>query len=183
MRARSEEFAAGSQHLHPYLRDYPSDAPGGIGSVQGSTVGMVPTHVLARYRHHEADVDPESESVVQRVVNDIHAGHGIEEPVIMEYDPRTNWAYLGEGNHRLRAAEKAGLPEVPVRVQRSRNPATVHEIEGRGGPAFHKPEAEMGGGHVPQGFHPDFLEFRESHEARDVHSEIADLLTPTWGRR
>lgn len=183
MRARSEEFAAGSQHLHPYLRDYPSDAPGGIGSVGGSTVGMVPTHVLARYRHHEADVDPQSEHTVNAIAADLRAGHGLEEPVILEYDHHTNWAYLGEGNHRLRAAEKAGLPEVPVRVQRTRNAAHVRELEGRGAPAFHKPEAELGGGHVPQGIHPSFLEFRESHEARDVHSEIADLLTPTWGRR
>lgn len=180
---RSEEFAAGGGHLHPNMRDYVSDAPGGIGSVGGSLVGMVPTHVLARYRHHEGDVNgAESTQAVRSIHRDLQSGHGIEEPLVLEYDPRSNWAYLGEGNHRLRAAEMAGTSHVPVRVERTHRAAQVRDLEGAGAPAFHRAEAEMGMGHVPAGLHPDMLEFRENHDARHVHDEIADLLTPRWGR-
>lgn len=178
---RSEEFAAGSgSRFHPNVRHLPSDAPGGIGSVNGSVVGMVPTHVLAQYRHHQADVNVDSHETVNKIRADLRAGIGIQEPVMLEYNHHEGWAYLGEGNHRLRAAELEGVPETPVYVKRSARSDLrwIKNEEQRGGPASHSPEAELSGGHVPGTFHPDYLRLGESHEARDLGTEIADLLQP-----
>ena len=181
--SRTQAFNEGAGHnWHPNVHDYASDAPGGIGSVQGSVVGMVPTNVLAAYRHHEGDVNgPDSVAAITNLTRDLRSGHGIEEPLVLEYDPQTQWAYLGEGNHRLRAAEEAGVPEVPVRIERSRNATHVRDLEGRGAQAIHNTQAELGMGHVPASLHPSMLQLtgkRGEHEAQDTVSEIMNLLEP-----
>ena len=54
--------------------------------------------------------------------------HGVKEPLIMEYGQNDRRAYIGEGNHRLAAAVRLGLPALPVRVMRRR------DTSGRGQP-------------------------------------------------
>lgn len=44
--------------------------------------------------------------------------NGINDELIIMYNPKSKRAYLGEGNHRLSIAEDLGLSHVPVRVVR-----------------------------------------------------------------
>jgi hypothetical protein len=74
-------------------------------------IGMVPTDVAARYREYDR-------TPPQHLVDDIKA-HGIKEPLIMTYSKSTGNAMLGEGNHRLAAAQALGMTHVPVRVVRN----------------------------------------------------------------
>ncbi len=55
---------------------------------------------------------------VDELASSIKAG-GIDEPLVIDFNPKTGSALLSEGNHRLAAARKAGLTEVPVAVSRN----------------------------------------------------------------
>lgn len=111
-----------SDHVHPEVQDYRS---GGIGHLPGddsrSVVGMVPTHVLERYREHDGRQNEEGEPgrdrhIIDGIRSDIRAGKGIREPLMLEHDPDNHWGSLGEGNHRLAAAREEGVSHLPVRV-------------------------------------------------------------------
>lgn len=145
---------------HPNLHHYRS---GGLGHLPDdptySVVGMVPTEVLAQYRHHEGDVNPDSNSTVEKIRADLRSGHGLEDPVMLEYDHHAKWASLGEGNHRLRAHELEGKAEVPVRVVRARQ--SFNKEIGMGAPASHKPIPGIRDidrdTYVPSDIHPSYL--------------------------
>ena len=47
---------------------------------------------------------------------------GVDEPLIIDYDPANEEIRVAEGNHRIAAARKAGLDYLPVRVYRSDRP-------------------------------------------------------------
>lgn len=51
------------------------------------------------------------------------AQNGIQEPLILEFDPDSGCASLGEGNHRLQMAQELGMTHVPVRGMRGSRPA------------------------------------------------------------
>lgn len=58
-----------------------------------------------------------------------------EEPVIIAFDPATNSASIGDGNHRIAIAKRLHLPEVPARVsvdQWRAKPGVGHEPRGAG---------------------------------------------------
>ena len=181
--SRSEEFNAGAAgRFHPNVAHYRDGGLGGLGPDR-SVVGEVPTHVVARYRHHEGDVNYEhSEQVVNQIRADIRSGVGIKDPIMLEYDHKSGWAYLGEGNHRLRAAELENVPTVPMRVIRSpRRPSQVRDLEGRGAPASHKPipGVRSDDDYIPSDIHPHFINFGEdTAQTKDPHSEIMDLMRP-----
>jgi hypothetical protein len=141
---------------HPNLLHYQS---GGMGHLPDdptrSVIGMVPTKVLAQYRHHEGDVNPDSHDTVEKIRGDLRSGHGLENPVMLEYDHRQQWAALGEGNHRLRAHELEGRSEVPVRVVRSRLDTTKEF--GMGAPATHKDIPGSKPDYIPSDIHPSYL--------------------------
>lgn len=44
--------------------------------------------------------------------------YGIEEPIIMGFNPKTGYTRIIEGNHRLAVAKRLGLDKVPVRMLR-----------------------------------------------------------------
>ena len=181
---RSEEFAAGSAgRYHPNVQHYRDGGMGGIGE-DHSVVGMVPTHVLAQMREYDradASQHPGSREVIDGLRQDLREGRGFHTPAMIEYDPKAGRAYLGEGNHRVAAALEEGVPEVPARVVRSSFASRKPEI---GVPATHQDLwSRPNYPYVPSDLHPSFLEFRESHEARDVYTEINDLLTPSWSQR
>lgn len=168
--SRSEAFNAGAgNRIHPNVRDYPAERSGGV---EGSVVGMVPTHVLAGLREYDR-TGPE----VDALRADLRSGHGFEEPVVIEYDHRAGHAVLGEGNHRVAAALAEGVHEVPARVQRR----TVEPERARMA-AHHLPDAEYSPGYVSSALHPSMLQFRESHESTNVMDEIHNLLEPSWRR-
>jgi hypothetical protein len=50
------------------------------------------------------------------LTEDIKA-NGIKDPITLEYDSHTGTALMTDGNHRLAAAKRAGLHEVPVTLQ------------------------------------------------------------------
>lgn len=57
--------------------------------------------------------DPEFEHLVEHVRE-----HGILHPLGLEWSTKDNYAYLGEGHHRLLAAKRLGMTEVPVMICR-----------------------------------------------------------------
>ena len=170
---------------HPNLKHYQS---GGLGhrpdDPTRSVVGMVPTKVLAQYRDHEGDVNPESHSTVEKIRQDLRSGHGLENPAMLIYDHKENWARLGEGNHRLRAHELEGREEVPVRVVRGR--LDLDKEMGHGAPATHNDipgvsERDKRYGYMPSDIHPSYLNLgNEFHGARErsTMEDIHDLLRP-----
>lgn len=143
---------------HPNLKHYQS---GGMGHLpedpSHSVVGLVPTHVLAQYRDHEGDVNPDSHETVEKIRADLRSGHGLENPVMLEYDHRSQWASLGEGNHRLRAHELEDLPAVPTRVVRSASVRSRKELGLGGAPASHKEIPGANEDYIPSDIHPSYL--------------------------
>ena len=56
---------------------------------------------------------------------------GFRSPLNVDYNINDRYAYLGEGNHRLIAAQELGLTHVPVTVHRS-GEYSKHGNKGRG---------------------------------------------------
>lgn len=150
---------------------HPNVAPrrsGGIGHVEGdesrSVVAFLPTSTVARFREHHAGDDWNGERSHRRVgeiEQDIRSGVGIKEPLQIDYDETKGWGWLGEGNHRLRAAERAGAPVVPVTVI-GRSNAGRHIERGVGAPLRHTtPFLDHDPDYVPPAIHPAHL-FREA---------------------
>ncbi|MFE0490148.1 GNAT family N-acetyltransferase [Streptomyces griseoaurantiacus] len=76
-------------------------------------VEMVPREEIARYASQETD--PEHAKAVGHHL----ATTGEMEPLLLHYHPASGEAYLGEGNHRLRASGPLRMEHLPVRVQRN----------------------------------------------------------------
>lgn len=136
---------------HPNVDHYQS---GGMGHLEGdesrSVVGFVPTHMLYGFEGNETS----DRDTVKRVRDDIKQGKGITNPLMMIYDHKNRWAYLGEGNHRLEGATEGGARTVPLRVVRG--DASYQKERGIGKP-LHMPEKWHGGRgepYVPSDIHP-----------------------------
>lgn len=96
---------------------------GGMGHMAGdssrSITKMVPISTVKRYmeydrlgRHNTGD----SQARVRAIADELKAGGVIKEPLMLEHSTKHQWGYLGEGHHRLLAAEQAGHTHVPVFV-------------------------------------------------------------------
>lgn len=158
-------------------------------------VEMVPRHEVERYASQPTTAEHAKE------VGTHVATSGQMEPLILHYHPKTSEAYLGEGNHRLRAAKTLGMDHVPVRVSRN--------VYGLSGPGVKTPSAHpaiAAGGHVPADIKPSEIglgtmnktaggplpsgltyEYRkEPSELGDQHTLIArhpDASSEGWGPR
>jgi GNAT superfamily N-acetyltransferase len=111
-----------------------------------TNVEMVPRHEVERYASQPTD--PEHTKAVGGHV----ATSGEMEPLLLHYHPGSGQAYLGEGNHRLRAARALGMDHVPLRVQRSSS--------GLPGPGVDVPQphpAIATGTHIPADIHPSHI--------------------------
>ena len=167
----SASDALGEQ-WHPNVQSYRS---GGIGHLEGdesrSVVGFLPTRAVAQYRHHDGEwtghqaEHPRDRAIIDSIRHDLRSGHGLEEPLELDYHHRAGWAALGEGNHRLRAAEEEGVPVVPVRVVGRSGFAARAKEKGIGAPAHLQgplPGAEHDPDYEPPTFHPSHLDvFRD----------------------
>ena len=102
---------------------------GGIGHMPGdesrSITAMVPISTVKRYtefnrlgEHSHGDY---SKEVVSNIANELKQGGVIKEPLMIEHSTKHQWGYLGEGHHRLLAAEQAGHTHVPVFVYSGRS--------------------------------------------------------------
>lgn len=126
--------------VHPNMTRYRS---GGIGHLPGdedrSVTGMVPLHVMERYREHNGNpYEDEGHSerdrqIVDGIRADLRSGKGLENPVMLEHDDVNHWGSLGEGNHRLAALREEGHTHVPVRVV-SRTRDLQRRRAGKGAP-------------------------------------------------
>jgi GNAT superfamily N-acetyltransferase len=111
-----------------------------------TNVEMVPRDEVERYASQPTD-DAHTKEVGTHV-----ATTGEMEPLILHYHPASGEAYLGEGNHRLRASRALGMDHVPVRVSRSNY--------GLPGPGVKVPQdhpAIAAGEHVPADIHPSHI--------------------------
>lgn len=115
----------------------------GYGNVE-----MVPTHELAPYATQETDPDHAREVATH------FAEKGHMEPLVLQYHPKSGEAYLGEGNHRLRAARALGMDHVPVRVNRN-----TYGLSGTGAPAPARHLGEATGEHIPADIRPSDIGF------------------------
>ena len=81
---------------------------------------MLPTSVLRGIPGNNLRYDPEE------LTEDIRK-NGIQDPLILQYHQKNRTVRIGEGNHRLEAARRLGLENVPVRAIR-------YNMEGSGMP-------------------------------------------------
>lgn len=110
---------------HPHMNEYNIEV-GNTGQME-SGVGMVRTTRLAQMPGNATR--PEG---VERYRQALRAGEGFKDPVMVIFDPDNKRAYVGEGNHRLRAAGEEGHSHVPVRVVRGRiSDSTVDYVQSR----------------------------------------------------
>lgn len=79
-------------------------------------VEMIPIEFVAQYREYDSSRlrDPETVSILCADI----IKKGIVEPLMLEIGQKDQKVSLGEGNHRLAAAEQLGLEYVPVRILR-----------------------------------------------------------------
>lgn len=105
---------------------HPEVGPGSVG-IPMDRIGMVPLHLLAGMHGNNI----RSEDRVRAIQDDIQAGIGIREPIIVAQDPETGRARVAEGNHRLHAAEREGISHVPVTMYRDKHLPSTPEYPGR----------------------------------------------------
>ena len=148
----------GAQFGHPNLHHYRDGGMGGVGE-DHSVVGFVPTHLLTRMPGNDTD---ERRMGYQREA--LKSGQGFEDPIMVQFDGRSKKAYVGEGNHRVRAAQEAGVSHVPVRVVRSRiDEFTEKSVRRQGGrvasvdPGPSPWKGGMGEEYWPSDIHPKYL--------------------------
>lgn len=129
-------------------------------------VEMVPRDEIARYASQETD--PEHTKTVSHHI----ASTGEMEPLLLHYHPASGEAYLGEGNHRLRAAGPLQMDHLPVRVQRNNY--------GLPGPGVKVPQDHPGvasGEHIPHDIKPSDIGLTTVHKPTmsewDKKSELA----------
>jgi hypothetical protein len=95
---------------------------GGVGHIKGdksrSVTKMLPIETVKKYREFDREgshsYGKSGEETIQSITKELRGGGVIKEPLMIEHSQPHNWGYLGEGHHRLIAAERAGLTHVPV---------------------------------------------------------------------
>lgn len=78
----------------------------------------VPIEVAQHFRDHTGDQHKGSQHIVDAIAEELKAGRGMTDPLMLLHHNEQRQAHLGEGNHRLAAAEKVGWSHVPMRVVR-----------------------------------------------------------------
>lgn len=132
----------------------------------GRYTALVPVSSLVKYREYERggrDANSGSEKVINSIADDLRSGKKINEPLSMSYDHETGWGVIGEGNHRLEAAIRAGVSHVPVQIHRS-SYASNAKRNGVGAPlTLDRRLIEKETGYFPSIMHPgNFKEFENA---------------------
>src|SRR5882757_8722284 len=148
-------------------------------------VGWVQTDKLAQYPDREPD-KPEhwlggkggsSERIVNSLREGFRDGEGWEHPIQLHYHPGSNTTWMGEGNHRLRAAELEGHTHVPVTVRLDRHrPSQGKPFEGERKHDFELPEEDNGRIHPKHLLPSDWLSSDKSKTASTAPP--AQWITP-----
>jgi hypothetical protein len=148
---------------------------GGLGHLPGdahnSITAMLPISELKRYKELDREgthsYGKYSEETINNIASEVKSGGVIKEPLILEHNTESQWGYLGEGHHRLAAAEKAGLTHVPVTIYSSGYAGDVnsHKKKGLGAPlTLMNPRQwdPRNTGYQPKELHPGhFKEFKD----------------------
>lgn len=104
--------------FHPHLNAY---RDGGMGGDENhNVVGYVDTGFLGSMSGNSVSREGTKQYLAKMppsVVRDGN-GEGFKDPVMVIHDGARGRAYLGEGNHRVKAAQLAGISHVPTRVVR-----------------------------------------------------------------
>lgn len=137
------------------------------GARWGHDVALVPVSQLAKYTEFDRNVTPkwskeDSESTINSIANDLRKGgvNALHGPVIMTYSHKSRWGYIGEGNHRIAAAIRAGISHLPVRVAGTRYDLEEEKRRGVGSAMHLDNRVVEEGGYFPQDLHPgNFKEF------------------------
>lgn len=85
------------------------------------TVGWVKTEEMRRLRHHDGTSNGRSPAVTEALTEGFKNGEGWIRPLQLNYAAEDHRAWLGEGNHRLEAAHRAGEQYVPVTIAHVRS--------------------------------------------------------------
>ncbi len=81
-----------------------------------NNVEWVPLHELKGLREYDRTKNPNTD--LDALTEDIRQ-NGLKSPLIIQYGKNDRRAKLGEGNHRLVAAERLGISHLPARVLRT----------------------------------------------------------------
>jgi hypothetical protein len=122
---REESFAAVKKQ-HPNM-------------IENPTIGMVKTNFVKKFMEYDRSGaqgkfgnDDYSKKTIALIMEDLRSGKGLENPLVLEYNPYNHTFVLGEGNHRLAAAIEAGIEEVPVAIIRTGSGTLNHKPAGFG---------------------------------------------------
>lgn len=160
---RAERTTVHGRELEsPLMRQYGRSVS--VDTEGHPNVEMVPTEEVGRYASQPTTGEHAKEV----------AAHFLEKgsmtPLILQYHPKTSEAYLGEGNHRLRAARTLGITHLPVRVTRN--------VFGLGGTGVRTPQehpAIAAKEHVPGDMRPSDLGIGTGlHTTAAVHADDDD---------
>ena len=84
-------------------------------------IEYVDTDFLDKFKEYDREKDyPHEKGYVDDLRKHIQQ-YGIEEPVILGFNPKTGYTRLIEGNHRLMLAKQLGIKELPTRMLRRVN--------------------------------------------------------------
>ena len=89
--------------------------PAGLRAMRqfGGDIGFMPAHILVEAAGNPPRRSPAQQTLFRRTLS---AAGGIEEPVMVVYDPNTMRWKVGEGNHRALAALEADSPVPTVAI-------------------------------------------------------------------
>lgn len=182
--------------LFPGLQSYKD---GGSGGLVGSreTVGLVRVSALKDMPGNKIS----NTEGIEALRKSIREGKGFatrdfqgkpfQDPIMVVYDNETGLAYIGEGNHRLRAAIEEGLPYVPVRVVRGNkeemlNPAYAsrkpQQIKNGKEPKFVETTGPLAGkpvgeGYVPPEMHPSYVFDKKYIVDKDEYVQTSTIVS------
>lgn len=157
----------GRWHIHALGERAEGENANEPGAQWGKWTALVPVQTLLNYREYDRTTPkqayPDSESNIESIANDLRTGgpQALKEVLHISYDHDNKWAYLGEGNHRLAAAIRAGVTHLPVMVHRKSDLSHLKE-QGVGAPLhLDNRLVEKGRGYFPSVIHPgNFMEFQ-----------------------
>lgn len=133
----------------------------------GKDVALVPISSMLRYRELDRegkDAHSFSPERISSITQDLKQGGvtAFTDPLYILYNHKQRWGWIGEGHHRLIAAQRAGLTHVPVRIMQGYKEETrERQLEGRGAPLhLDNRLVEKSSGYIPGMLHPgNFMEF------------------------
>ena len=142
-------FAAADKYEDPiaYEREHDWDRQGDVG--RHPDIEWVPTTELRKFIEYDRRPGkkdswyPDRYNALAKHIKQ----NGFKNPVQLEFNQDSGTAHMGEGNHRTWIALEAGIPSMPVRVNRSRrqSPTQVR--------VHLNPQPEWESQYDPSGYH------------------------------